>query len=174
MRFKTEQDDPENAGLGKARDRLEAVKQKHPYLSYADIWTLAGYVAIEESGGPAITFSMGRIDFTKAEAEAKHHGAKTAKGSGCPFGDGKVNTSGSRLPPADLGPDASVGDDAPMCEKEAPTINAVRQTFQRMGFDDQETVALIILGAVLSSGVCSLFLSFLLSLSLSLFSLITI
>ena len=44
------------------------------------------------------------------------------------------------------GPDTTCAKDAPMCEKEAPTINAVRRTFDRMGFDDQETVALIVLG----------------------------
>ena len=83
-RFKTEQNDPENAGLGKARARLEVIKEKHPYLSYADIWSLAGYVAIEESGGPAIPFALGRQDYSEEEAVAN-----TKTTSGCPFGDGQ-------------------------------------------------------------------------------------
>jgi len=141
MRFKTEQNDPENAGLGKARARLEVIKEKHPYLSYADIWSLAGYVAIEESGGPAIPFALGRQDYSEEEAVAN-----TKTTSGCPFGDGAFNPGGSRLPAADLGRDTTVAEDAPMHEKEAPTINAVRGTFERLGMDDQETVALIVLG----------------------------
>lgn len=66
--------------------------------------------------------------------------------SGCPFGDGKFNPNGSRLPAADLGPDKHIPTSAPMCQREAPTINAMRSTFLRMGFDDRETVALIVFG----------------------------
>jgi cytochrome c peroxidase len=50
------------------------------------------------------------------------------------------------LPTADLGPDESVGDDAPDHEREAATIAMVRGTFQRLGFSDRETVCLVILG----------------------------
>jgi hypothetical protein len=39
-----------------------SVKAKFPDLSYADIWTLAGCVAIEQVGGPKIPFSYGRTD----------------------------------------------------------------------------------------------------------------
>merc|ERR1712039_324467 len=64
----------------------------------------------------------------------------------CPFGDGKFNPNGSRLPAADLGPDTRVPATAPMCQREAPTIKAMRSTFSRMGLNDRETVALIVLG----------------------------
>lgn len=37
-----------NAGLQVARDLLEPVKKRFPYISYADLYTLAGVVAIEE------------------------------------------------------------------------------------------------------------------------------
>ena len=40
-----------NAGLAVARDLLEPVKQKHPWISYSDLWTLAGATAIEAMGG---------------------------------------------------------------------------------------------------------------------------
>ena len=40
-----------NAGLKKARDFLEPVKEKYPWISYADLWTLAGATAVEEMGG---------------------------------------------------------------------------------------------------------------------------
>lgn len=38
-------------------------------MSYADIYILAGYVAIEASGGPTIPFCTGRRDFTLEEAQ---------------------------------------------------------------------------------------------------------
>jgi len=71
---------------------------------------------------------------------------KLGRPSGCPFGDGKFNPHGSRLPAADLGPDPKAPEGAPAHIREAPTIQAVRNTFERMGFNDKETVALIVLG----------------------------
>jgi cytochrome c peroxidase len=34
----------------------------NPGISYADLWILASYVAIEEMGGPKIEFVPGRTD----------------------------------------------------------------------------------------------------------------
>jgi len=70
MRFKPESADDANAGLSLARARLEAIKEKHPNLSYADLWVLASYVAIEEMGGPEIEFKGGRSD-AKDGSDAK-------------------------------------------------------------------------------------------------------
>lgn len=50
-RFSPECDHGANAGLIVARDLLEPIKKQHPWISYADLWTLAGAVAIEEMGG---------------------------------------------------------------------------------------------------------------------------
>ena len=47
MRFKPESDHGGNAGLGIARKLLEPIKEKHPEVSYADLYILAGIVAIE-------------------------------------------------------------------------------------------------------------------------------
>jgi len=140
MRFETEQLDPENAGLRKARKILEPIKKKHPWISYADLYVLSGYVAIESSGGPHIRFSIGRQDYTDTEASHRYGPRK------CPFGDGKYNPSGSRLPSADLGSKSGCPMHAAPHEKEAPTINAMRGTFERLGMTDKETVCLIILG----------------------------
>ena len=68
MRFAPESEDGANAGLGIERDVLEPVKREFPELSYADIWTLAGCVAIEESGGPKIEHHLGRTDATSGAA----------------------------------------------------------------------------------------------------------
>ncbi|KAL1934319.1 hypothetical protein VTP01DRAFT_6501 [Rhizomucor pusillus] len=62
MRFKPEAEDSANAGLEVARAVLEPVKAKHPWISYADLWTLAGCVAIEHMGGPHIEWTGGRRD----------------------------------------------------------------------------------------------------------------
>ena len=51
MRFSPESDYEANAGLKVARDRLEPVKAKFPWLTYADLYTLGGVVAVEEMGG---------------------------------------------------------------------------------------------------------------------------
>lgn len=62
MRFKPESEHGANAGLHVARNILEQVKKQYPGISYSDLWTLAGVVAVEEMGGPTITWSPGRSD----------------------------------------------------------------------------------------------------------------
>lgn len=147
MRFAAEQADPENAGLGKARALLEPIKKQHSWMSYADLYILAGYVAIEFAGGPFIPFAYGRKDWTNDEATERYGPSK------CPFGDASKTTGangnpcGSRLPAADLGADeAAEKAGKEMSEQEKKTIAHVRATFTRMGFDDRETVLLIVLG----------------------------
>merc|ERR1719446_1046002 len=60
MRHALEANDPDNAGLGAARELLEPIKNAHPGLSYADLWILASYCAIEHTGGPKMEFTGGR------------------------------------------------------------------------------------------------------------------
>ncbi|KAH1122657.1 hypothetical protein J1N35_005817 [Gossypium stocksii] len=51
-----------NNGLKIAIDFCEEVKAKHPKITYADLYQLAGVVAIEVTGGPTIDFVPGRKD----------------------------------------------------------------------------------------------------------------
>jgi zona occludens toxin (predicted ATPase) len=37
---------------------------KFPEITYADLYTYAGVVAVEESNGPKVPFRLGRADFT--------------------------------------------------------------------------------------------------------------
>jgi len=67
MRFPPEANHGANAGLLEARKRLEKIKAANPGLSYADLYILASYVAIEEMGGPKIPFRPGRTDAPSGE-----------------------------------------------------------------------------------------------------------
>jgi cytochrome c peroxidase len=102
MRFNPESAHGANAGLSIARDLLEPIKKQFPKISYSDLWSLAGVVAIQEMGGPTIKWRPGRTDAISAES--------------C--------TPDGRLP------DASKAQDH------------LRDIFYRMGFNDQEIVAL--------------------------------
>ena len=101
MRFAPEGDHGANAGLKHARDFLEPVKAKFPWISYSDLWTLAGVCALQEMQGPIIPWRPGRQDR-----------------------DAAACTPDGRLP------DAAQGS------------NHLRDIFYRMGFNDQEIVAL--------------------------------
>lgn len=102
MRFAPESDHGANAGLKVARDFLEPIKAKFPWITYADLWTLAGACAVQELGGPAIPWRPGREDKDVAACAP----------------DGRL-------------PDG------------AKDHSHVRDVFGRMGFNDQEMVALI-------------------------------
>ncbi|XP_062144791.1 L-ascorbate peroxidase 3-like [Alnus glutinosa] len=58
-----------NAGLEIAVRLCELVKAKHPKITYADLFQLAGVVAVEVTGGPSIEFVPGRKDSFEADEE---------------------------------------------------------------------------------------------------------
>jgi len=62
MRFAPESMWAGNAGLEHARARLEPLKKEFPDISYADLWSYAGTVAIAAMGGPEIKWRAGRTD----------------------------------------------------------------------------------------------------------------
>ena len=62
MRFAPEGDHGANAGLKAARDFLEPIKSAFPWITYSDLWTLAGVCAIQEMQGPTIPWRPGRQD----------------------------------------------------------------------------------------------------------------
>ncbi|XP_057449260.1 L-ascorbate peroxidase 3-like [Lotus japonicus] len=65
-----------NMGLKIAVDLCEEVKAKHPKISYADLYQLAGVVAVEVTGGPTIDFTPGRKDSLESPPEGRLPDAK--------------------------------------------------------------------------------------------------
>ncbi|KAK7532080.1 heme peroxidase [Phyllosticta citribraziliensis] len=101
MRFAPEADHGANAGLKAARDFLEPIKQQFPWITYSDLWTLAGVAAVQEMQGPKVPWRPGRSDR-----------------------DVSACTPDGRLPDG------------------AKEQNHLRAIFGRMGWNDQEIVAL--------------------------------
>nr|AAA86262.1 ascorbate peroxidase [Mesembryanthemum crystallinum] len=67
LRLQEELGQPPNGGIKVGIDLIEEVKKKHPTVSYADLYQLAGVVAVGASGGPAIFFVPGRKDTDVAD-----------------------------------------------------------------------------------------------------------
>lgn len=65
-----------NNGLKIAVDLCEEVKRKHPKITYADLYQLAGVVAVEVTGGPTIDFVPGRKDSEESPEEGRLPDAK--------------------------------------------------------------------------------------------------
>ncbi|MGR5143189.1 catalase/peroxidase HPI [Photobacterium sp. DNB23_23_1] len=132
---------PDNGNLDKARRLLWPVKQKYGNnLSWADLFILAGNVAIESMGLKTFGFAGGRADIWEPEEDI-YWGAESEW-----LGDERY--SGERdlekpLAAVQMGliyvnPEGPNGD---------PSVLAsgrdIRDTFARMGMNDEETVALV-------------------------------
>lgn len=139
MRFETEAADPENAGLEVARAFLEPVKRKFPDISYSDLWILASYVGLEHTGGPVIPFTPGRTDHpdeTYWDKKSMTYGRlPAAEKYCCPYTDGAP--LGDSLDPAGR-----------IVGWEGLCTHVRNEVFYRMGFSDQEIVALLCGGHV--------------------------
>nr|MCH1932902.1 hypothetical protein [Shewanella shenzhenensis] len=57
-------------------DVAEEVKAKYPKITYADLFQLAGVVAVEVTGGPTIDFVPGRRDSKVSPNEGRLPDAK--------------------------------------------------------------------------------------------------
>ena len=139
MRFATEAADPENAGLAVARAFLEPIKKKFPSISYSDLWILAAYVGLEHTGGPVIPFTSGRADHPDESywtANRMSYGRlPAAEKYLCPHA------------PADqLG--NSLDNAGKIIGWENLCSHVRNEVFYRMGFNDQEIVALLCGGHV--------------------------
>ncbi len=131
---------PDNVNLDKARRLLWPIKQKYgDKLSWADLMILAGNCAIESMGGETFGFAGGRADVYEPEQDI-YWGSEDEW-----LADNRY--SGDR----DLAdPLAAVQMGLIYVNPEGPNGNPdpvasgrdIRETFARMGMDDEETVAL--------------------------------
>ncbi|MCP5383991.1 MAG: catalase/peroxidase HPI [Altererythrobacter sp.] len=136
---------PDNGNLDKARRLLWPVKQKYgKHISWADLFILAGNVAIESMGGPVFGFGGGRKDVY--EPETVYWGTEDL------WVDQGVETriipeKGTQMD----GPLAAIQMGLIYVNPEGPGGNPhdpegmardMRETFARMAMNDEETVAL--------------------------------
>ncbi len=135
---------PDNRGLDKARRLLWPVKKKYGRkLSWADLTIFAGNVALESMGFTTFGFAGGRVDVWEPGwdvywgpeqlwlGDERHSRVRELQSplAAAQMGLIYVNPEGPRRVPDPL-----------MAARE------IRETHQRMGFDDEETVALIVGG----------------------------
>lgn len=133
---------PDNANLDKARRLLWPIKQKYgKQISWADLMVLTGNVALEDMGFETFGFAGGREDTWEPEIDV-YWGAENK------WLSDESRYSGNRklenpLAAVQMGliyvnPEGPNGNPDPMLAAED-----IRQTFGRMGMNDEETVALI-------------------------------
>ncbi|KAG8048211.1 hypothetical protein GUJ93_ZPchr0008g11932 [Zizania palustris] len=76
IRYEEEYTHGSNAGLKIAIDLVEPIKGKNPRITYADLYQLAGVVAVEVTGGPTVEFIPGRRDSSVCPREGRLPDAK--------------------------------------------------------------------------------------------------
>ena len=83
LRFQSELQRPENAGLEFAMEQIEEIMYDGNHitamLSYPDLIQMGGYAAVEYTGGPSMVFRMGREDVEEKdlakETRVEHQGS---------------------------------------------------------------------------------------------------
>jgi catalase-peroxidase len=132
---------PDNGNLDKARRLLWPIKQKYGQkISWADLMILTGNVALEDMGFKTFGFAGGRADVW--EPESNIYWGKEKK-----WLDDQRYSEGRKLE----NPLAAVQMGLIYVNPEGPNGNPdplaaakdIRETFGRMGMNDEETVALI-------------------------------
>ncbi len=131
---------PDNGNLDKARRLLWPIKKKYGNaISWADLMILAGNVAIESMGGPVFGFGGGRADVWAPEEDIYWGAEDTWLGDKRYEGDRQLENplAAVQMGLIYVNPEGPNG---------VPDILAsgrdIRETFKRMGMDDEETVAL--------------------------------
>lgn len=132
---------PDNVNLDKARRLLWPIKQKYGNkISWADLMILTGNVAIESMGGKTFGFGGGRADVWHPEEDI-YWGAETEwLGDKRYTGDRDLENplAAVQMGLIYVNPEGPNGNPDPLA-----SARDIRETFKRMGMDDEETVALI-------------------------------
>jgi catalase-peroxidase len=136
---------PDNGNLDKARRLLWPIKQKYgKSLSWADLFILAGNVAIESMGGPTFGFGGGREDIYEAERDV-YWGAEEKwvnEGSETRIQPEREMELEHPLAAIQMGliyvnPEGPGGNPDPL-----QSARDIKITFERMAMNHEETVAL--------------------------------
>ncbi|WDA42719.1 catalase/peroxidase HPI [Erythrobacter sp. BLCC-B19] len=136
---------PDNGNLDKARRLLWPIKQKYgKNISWADLFILAGNVAIESMGGPVFGFGGGRADVF--EPESVYWGTEEQwvnEGVATRIQPKEGKALDNPLAAIQMGL-IYVNPEGPQGNPHDPEGMArdMRETFARMAMNDEETVAL--------------------------------
>ncbi|WDF72547.1 catalase/peroxidase HPI [Novosphingobium sp. KACC 22771] len=137
---------PDNGNLDKARRLLWPIKRKYgAALSWADLFIMAGNVAIESMGGPTFGFGGGREDIFEPERDV--YWGTELEWVGDPESKTRIDEEAGRTLEDPL---AAIQMGLIYVNPEGPggvpdallSARDIRQTFARMGMNDEETVAL--------------------------------
>lgn len=133
---------PDNVNLDKARRLLWPVKKKYgQQISWADLLVLAGNVALEIMGFPTFGFGGGRPDVWEPDDDVYWGSEDTWLGTKSRYtGDRQLERplAATTMGLIYVNPEGPEGEPDP-----ARAAVDIRETFERMGMDDEETVALI-------------------------------
>jgi len=133
---------PDNGNLDKARRLLWPIKQKYGQkLSWADLFIMAGNVAIESMGGPVFGFGGGRQDVFEPLKDI-YWGTEEEWLGATRIDEEAGKALENPLAAIQLGliyvnPEGPGG-----CPNPLGSARDMRETFARMGMNDEETVAL--------------------------------
>lgn len=132
---------PDNGNLDKARRLLWPIKQKYgDKISWADLMILSGNVALESMGFKTFGFAGGREDVYEPESNV-YWGKESKWLEDNRYADGRKLEN--PLAAVQMGliyvnPEGPKGNPDPLA-----AAKDIRETFGRMGMNDEETVALI-------------------------------
>ncbi|MFC3033298.1 catalase/peroxidase HPI [Pseudoalteromonas fenneropenaei] len=131
---------PDNANLDKARRLLWPVKQKYGNsLSWADLFILAGNVALESMGLKTFGFAGGREDIWEPEEDIYWGAETTWLGNDRYSGERDLENplAAVQMGLIYVNPEGPDGNPDPLA-----SARDIRETFTRMAMNDEETVAL--------------------------------
>jgi catalase-peroxidase len=132
---------PDNGNLDKARRLLWPIKQKYgDKISWADLMILTGNVALESMGFKTIGFAGGRADVFEPASNV-YWGKETKFLEDNRYSEGRKLEN--PLAAVQMGliyvnPEGPNGNPDPLA-----SAKDIRETFARMGMNDEETVALV-------------------------------
>ena len=141
-RFAPQNSWPDNANLDKARRLVWPIKQKYgSAISWADLMILSGNVALESMGFKTLGFAGGREDIYQPAGSIYWGSEEKWLGDDKRYkGDRKLEKplAAVQMGLIYVNPEGPGGNSDPLA-----AAKDIRETFGRMGMNDEETVALI-------------------------------